>query len=971
MLAAWLIAGVTVAHAAPMHQTDPAAQCVEGVRLFDAGRAAEARPPLEAGFAGREGATFAKPDDLGRCAVALGVLRDHAGDRRAALEAYAVALEIFHRNGNRAFEGVTLSNIGTDYDYQGRYAEALETLHQALAIRREIGDRSGEGVTLSNIGTVYEHQGRSAEALESYQQALAIVREIGDRRAEGTTLNNIGAIHTSQGRFAEALESYRQALAIARQGGDRHAEGTALGNIGAVYHYQGRYAEALDAYQQALAIRREVGDRQGEGNTLNNIGGVYNDQGRYAEALDAYQQALAIAQAVGDRPGEGAALYSIGAALVAQGRYGEALATLQQALALRREVGDRPGEGSTLTGIGAIYDYQGRMTEALESYQQALAIQREVGDRAGEATTLDNIGGIYEAQGRYAEALDAAKQALAILREIGDRAGEGLALSNIGFAYERQGDSTQALAHYTQAMEMLEAVRAEAGSEQGRAGFIAQHADVYQHAALLYHQQGQDDLAFLASKRGRARAFLDSLATSQVQLSDQESAALLERERETYVERQAAQDALARARAVLPADPALVADLDKQLTAAEQAHSQALAAIARHGDALAALVPGRKKAVLDRATVQQHLDFQTTLVAFFVSEDQTLAFVMTHDHFTTHVLPIGRDTLRDQVRALLDNPTFQQQSHPPEGLALYTALIAPLKPYLTTPHVAIIPHGPLHYLPWAALSDGKRYLIEDYIVSTLPSASVLPLIQANTGHPLTAPLILGNPDGTLRFAEQEARAVASLYEVQPLIGGQATKDALQKRVREAGIVHLATHAAFDPNVPLASSITLAPSLTSTVRLEASEVYSLDLHRADLVVLSACQTNLGDVSAGDEVVGLTRAFFFAGTPTVISSLWSVDDAATSLIMEHFYTHLRAGMGKAEALRQAQMDVRAQYPAPYYWAGFVLAGDAGDVREPLPWMWLGSSGALAVLMIGLAWILLHLHRRVVAHVPGMRL
>jgi CHAT domain-containing protein len=166
---------------------------------------------------------------------------------------------------------------------------------------------------------------------------------------------------------------------------------------------------------------------------------------------------------------------------------------------------------------------------------------------------------------------------------------------------------------------------------------------------------------------------------------------------------------------------------------------------------------------------------------------------------------------------------------------------------------------------------------------------------------------------------------------------------LRERVAEAGIVHLAAHGYYNPVAPLSSLIALAPDDPSTGPssgsgnfsgqatydgwLTVGEVYGLDLSQTDLVVLSACQTQLGELSAGDELVGLTRAFIFAGTPTVVASLWNVDDEATSLLMERFYRHLKEGTGKAEALRQAQLETMAEYPDPYYWAAFIMSGDGG--------------------------------------------
>jgi CHAT domain-containing protein len=181
--------------------------------------------------------------------------------------------------------------------------------------------------------------------------------------------------------------------------------------------------------------------------------------------------------------------------------------------------------------------------------------------------------------------------------------------------------------------------------------------------------------------------------------------------------------------------------------------------------------------------------------------------------------------------------------------------------------------------------------------------------------------------GSLPFAEKEARAIADLFGVKPLIGKAATESAVREQVSQANILHLAAHGEFNPVAPLNSLIALAPDDNNDGWLTVGETYGLNLKKTDLVVLSACETNLGDLSKGDELVGLTRALIFAGTPSVIASLWQVEDAATSLLMERFYTHLKDGMGKAESLRQAQLEVREEYPNPYYWSAFVLSGDGG--------------------------------------------
>jgi CHAT domain-containing protein len=268
---------------------------------------------------------------------------------------------------------------------------------------------------------------------------------------------------------------------------------------------------------------------------------------------------------------------------------------------------------------------------------------------------------------------------------------------------------------------------------------------------------------------------------------------------------------------------------------------------------------------------------------------------------------------------------------------LYAWLIAPLEPHLRTPFVGIIPHGVLHYAPFAAFTDGQRYFGDEHTIFYLPSASVLPFIQQNrkvndNDRDLLI-LAYGQAAGfpTLHHADEEARAVAEVYNTRAIVGSAATESTFATLAGDYNILHIAAHGELNEVSPAFSRIVLAPDEEADGFLEVHEVYGLDLENADLVVLSACQTQIGKLSAGDDIVGLNRAFLYAGTPTIIASLWSVDDEATALLMERFYTYLRGGMGKAEALRQAQIDVRAKYPHPYYWAAFALTGDPGVMTD----------------------------------------
>jgi CHAT domain-containing protein/Tfp pilus assembly protein PilF len=945
LLLTFSLLSVASISAAPMYQEDPAELCEEGLVLFQENQHAEALPLLEAGFAAWEEGDFAEVDDLGLCSVILGFLRANRHNFDEALEAYEVALIQFQSTNNRLGEGLALNNIGDVYRIQGQYDEALKYYEQALAIARDIDNRASEGITLNNIATVYGDQGFYDEALKYYEQALAIARDIDDRASEGITLNNIGGIYRSQGRFEDAIHHYQQALTIMRESNDRMGEGTVLNNIGEIHQFRGRYHTALNHYLQALNIHREVSNRAMEGVTLTNIGVIYHSQGRFEDAIHHYQQALTIMRKIDNQVGESDVLNNIGMVYASREDYTEALEYYEQALAINPEVGVKYSVSNsiTLSNIGAIYVDQNRYDDALEHFQQTLAIMREVDNRTGEGIVLNNIGVVYRAQGRYDKALEYYQQALAIQREVGDQAGEGTTLTNIGWVYFDQANYDDALDYYQQALNVLEDVRATAGTDEARAGFISaieEQTSIYDATVIAAYNLDEFATAFNTSERGRARTFLDALSTGQVQLADNEASELLERESTLYAERQAVQDALAQARAADPPNDDLIADLEADL---EQLHADYAAVqedIAAQGDQLAALVPGRS-AVPGLSEIQAALDADTTLLSYWVTEEQTFAFIVTQDALEVVELEVTQDDLLDRVEALRRFSDLGEP-HPAAAVELHEMLIAPVTEHLTTPTLAIVPHDVLHYLPFAGLSDGERFLVDDYTLTLLPSASSLLHIQQNTGNELTAPLVLGNPAtdnvglDSLRFAEDEAETIAGLFDSTPLLGEAATEAEVRDGATAAGILHIAAHGAFEQAAPLESTLYLTPDGDDDGRLTVREIYALDLQQADLVVLSACETQIDDtgivhgqlsVDSGDEIIGLTRAFFYAGTPSVVSTLWRVDDESSALLMERFYTHLHDGMGKSEALRQAQMDVREQHPNPYYWAGYVLSGDGG--------------------------------------------
>jgi CHAT domain-containing protein len=330
--------------------------------------------------------------------------------------------------------------------------------------------------------------------------------------------------------------------------------------------------------------------------------------------------------------------------------------------------------------------------------------------------------------------------------------------------------------------------------------------------------------------------------------------------------------------------------------------------------------------------------------------------------------------LHQQVNSFREAIINQDAETPTQAQDLYNLLIAPLAlDPETTPQLAIVPHGPLHYLPFAALrAPDETYLIQQYALTLLPSVSAIEILKDKAQEGQVGSLLaLGNPDTAeakpeLPNAQAEAEAIAQFYNpAQVLTGPQATESMVQTQAEQFNFLHLAAHGFYDEFNPLNSTLYLAPDETNDGNLQVREIYNLKLKNAELVVLSACETQMGNVGNGDEVVGLSRAFFVAGAPTVVASLWSVPDAPTEQLMRYFYSYLKdPKTNKALALAKAQrkMIEELDNDNPAMWAAFVLSGDGGEISadvqsslvqaEPIP----AESGGLLGGWVKQNWLII---------------
>ena len=894
-----------------------------------------------------------------------------------AIATLARAIEGYQQAGDHEREMESIFRMGSIYYRITEYEKALDYFQLALDLARRLGDQTSEAGLLSSMGVMYRRLLRYADAIAVYEQALTISRAIGNRGMEANVINNMGMIDMLLGRYREAQTKFDQVLQVERELNDTKGMDATLTNIGELHYKLGQYTQSLETDQQVLALRREQNDQAGQSIILNNIGRMYAYLNEYAHAMEAYQASRNLLIALHDRLTEGLTVSNIGRVYLEMGQYDKAQATYQEALGILREVGDRKVAGRTLEEAGRAYQQINDLAQAREAYQQALDIALEIKDATGVVEALGDLGGLASAQGdqdsalkyltrahdivdgqgiwlegeilnrlglvyhrlgqeeKAVESLSAAQQLAARLE---NRLGESEVLANLGTVYEAQADLPEALAFYEQAATKLESVRTSAGIEEFKISVAAKGSEIYQRGALVLEELQLPAQSFAWAERGRARVFLDQIGNARLDGRGTADPGLLTQESSLRQEvaslEQALRDELAKPGNQQSSE--VVASLRAQIESAQQAYGNLLTQIKLANPETSSLVNVEPLSLPD---TQKLLDAQTTLLAYFVTPTSTLAYVVTQDDLHTILLPVTQRELEDAVNEFRSFASLE--AVPPQSLVrIYAWLIAPLRSYLKTPLLGIIPNGVLHNVPFAALpatENGGRYLSDDFVLFSLPSASALPYVQKKRKNTGGSALVVGLGQATgqppLHYAEEEAQAIARLYNTEALIGRQATETAWRERVGDARIIHVAAHGQLNRANPLFSRLVLLPGDNGDGFIEVHEVYQLDLAQADLVTLSACETQLGARSQGDDIVGLNRAFIYAGAPTVIASLWRVDDQATGLLMRSFYAQLQNSRGKAEALQAAQQIVRQTYPHPYYWSSFVLTGDPGPLLTPV--------------------------------------
>ncbi len=817
----------------------------------------------------------------------------------------------------------------------GRYDEAIECGLRARNVLVAHGDMLAAGKIEQNLGNISWRRDRYPEAEQFYRAARERFAVVQDQKHLAQIENCLAMVLDLQHRFREAMPIYEQALARARAARLEVTQAEIECNLGGLALFQGSYDRALDYLERSRRRYAALGMPHESAIAELEVADAYLELNLTPEASAIYARVSSIFAELGMRAEQARALLYHGRACLLQEKNDEAYALLDKARRLYVAEDNRVGVAMAVLTEAQLHYRQGDYAAAMSASAEAQIPLAEAGAWVrlllarwlhGEAARA--LGQQDVARAVLKAALDDAERQA--VPQVAQRCHTSLGLLAVA-AGDRQGAETA----FKRAVAVIEDLRAPLPAEEFRTAFIADKLTPYVELVRLCLAEGSSDRvaeALSYTERARSRALVDMLGgalQARPQSDDPFEAELLARLNELREDlnwfygqmNRPGGETASRAATAITALHDAVREREAALLEVTRQLYQCCE------DTLVRVKP------LDIAQLLRDLDAETALVEYSSLDGELLAFVVTDEGIEV----VRRLASEREVEAALGQLRFQLDSlrygaagprkHVEQLTArarhhlstLYDLLLRPMEGRLGVRRLLVVPYRALHYVPFHALYDGAGYVIERREVCYVPSASVLRHCLAKPRRPLRWAVLLGVPDALTPRVRDEIAALAPLFpQTTTLLDEQATLAALYAQAPVADVLHLACHGQFRPDNPLFSSLRLADGWL-TVR----DAYSLDL-KCGLVTLSACETGMNVVAAGDELVGLARGFFSAGAPSLLVSLWAVDDEATARLMAGFYKRLLAGDGPAAALRYAQCQLLDDRPHPFFWSPFVLLG-----------------------------------------------
>lgn len=851
-------------------------------------------------------------------------------------------------------------------------------LEQFLAIPESA---SAEHRLARHVGAAHalDNMGRAAEAGPHVEAARALVAEVGTDKAMVQFLNAEGLYLNSMKRGDRGLGALHRAAEIAERAGATEALQTVYGSLANVY-------QSLEDYERHAYYSQKTFDLKPNPSPIDRLrlhmerGIAFFEMYERDRAEAEFMRGLelsAVTKRTRDRgfaAGELAFLY-----WTFDRDAGRALPLFDEAIELAMQSKAAPMEANWRTNRANIFRDTGDYERAERGYREAIRILEDGGLANAGFHIHKNIGQVWRLQGRTREAAAFLERLISERGHTASMRHLWQAHMELASAYATLGERDRADAEFRRMLDLLEEHRGTAILDAFRTGTLAHQLQAYDPYEryirfLLDANPPRADAALEVAERARARGFLEALAGVRGAVAAQLPPALLEEESRI---RGAISNAQERLRAAgLPR-----AERDRLIAGLERAEQERDKFLIRLRVEHPSLAEARYPTLLEPTSVQAALRPDEIAVAFFLAEPNSFRWVISHEDVMFDRVP-GRGAieraamrLRDRLRAPSNGDETARAAAELGGMLFGGLSAADDRP------MVVIPHGALHYVPFEVLPLQGRMLIERHAVSYAPSLNALVQLRRSPANP--APfrvLAVGNPAvaaapagpaaaasrdgevmrdvenlallGPLPFAEHELHAIGRTFRDRTRImsGASARESELRDpSIPEYPVLHFATHGLVSDVQPKRSGLLMAPEAGEDGLLQMSEIYGLGL-KANLVVLSACQTALGREITGEGLIGLSRAFFYAGARSVVAALWNLNDRFAAEFVERFYRELNAGHSSEEALRRAKVAYinHPRYAHPFYWSSLVMLGDGTVVPVAQP---IAQPRGLLLISLGL--------------------
>lgn len=857
------------------------------------------------------------------------------GQHETALLRYRAAIDLYQQlQLTKEAAQATVGPLDTMM-YLGQYEQALQLANWAIAQMRTLGDDAVLARLLVNQGNLYARMANYHPAQKAYAEARQLFTTLDEPQHIAMVAANEANILTNLNEFRQAEEQYQSARTHFVAAEQSNAVAHIDHNLAYLAFAQGDYQRALQRFAEARTAFATMESPM-------DVAYVDLYRAEIYLALNLWPEVLEVTRTAHPVFAEARMQWEVGQLLLI-----EAVALLRldhqdSAEALLMQAHQQfAAEQNTLwlavaeANQGILAWHQGEPQRAQHLLQQSLQTFQQIGVPSRAVRCAVALGELALDVGDLRQAT---AQFQTALNTLGDTPLPTITYAchfGLGRIYAQQGESAAAIAQYQLAVDHIERAQATIGAEDYKMAFRRDKLPVYEALILLYLEQNTTeaiDAAFALVERAKSRSLLDTMARI-----DEENTlgipeefwahyASLKRELNWYYHR-------------LHEPPQTTRQHEEQqrswrgLLRQYEAKLEKLWGQWQNPDLIGA--PRNPVWTVSSATIKQALPADTLLLEFYATERYLLVFGLSRQQLWSRTLPVTPTMLSqmlDQLRFQMNKFSYGHayrsrhvavllQSVNAVLHTLYTHLLAPLPEIHNAEHLIVVPHGLLHYVPFHALWQNGRYLIETHALSYAPSATVLHRVLMNESlTPTDPPLFLGLSDSTIPHVEAELTGLHQLFPAAQVHWGQeATMSKLQAQQGRPAFLHLSTHAMFRQDNPAFSALQLADGW-----LTVNEIYNLAT-AAPLVTLSACETGRNAIVPGDELMGLCRGFFGLGTQSLVVSLWRVEDRSTADLMVHFYRALRAGESVYRALRMAQLAIMETHQHPYYWAPFLLTGN----------------------------------------------